>query len=76
VISSVVRGLGDVRVGCCMRSCASRSLTGVNWTLRGRKEVGDDLLYLGVQLLDNVMLGRYCSMRSWPSSSLAGVEWT
>jgi hypothetical protein len=29
---------------------------GVNCTLRDRKEVGDDLLYLGVALLDDVML--------------------
>jgi hypothetical protein len=42
-------------VGCCMRSWASRSLTGVNSTLRDRKEVGDDLLYLGVPLLDDVI---------------------
>jgi hypothetical protein len=34
VVSSVVRG--DVYVGCCIRSWASRSLTGVNRTLRVR----------------------------------------
>jgi hypothetical protein len=38
------------------------------------KDVGDDLLYLGVPLLDDVTLGRGFSMRSWPSSSLRGVE--
>jgi hypothetical protein len=39
-----------------------------------RKEVGDDLLYLGVPPLDDVMLGRDCFMCSWPSSSLTSVE--
>jgi hypothetical protein len=34
------------------------------------------MLYLGVPLLDDVMLGRDCYMRSWPSSSLTGVECT
>jgi hypothetical protein len=30
---------------------------GVNCTLRDRKEVGDNMLYLVVPLLDGVMLG-------------------
>jgi hypothetical protein len=59
-----------------MRSWASRGLTGVNRTLRGRKEVSDDLWYLGVPLFDHVTLGSSCSMRSWLSSSLTGVECT
>jgi hypothetical protein len=40
------------------------------------KEVGDDLLFLGVPLLHDVMLGRDCYMRSLPGSSLTGVERT
>jgi hypothetical protein len=39
-------------------------------------EVNDDLLFLGVPLLDDVTLGRDCSMPNCPSSSLAGVECT
>jgi hypothetical protein len=40
------------------------------------KEVGDDLLFLGVPFLDDVTLGRGRSMRSWSSSRLTGVECT
>jgi hypothetical protein len=56
------------RESCPPNQCHSAELDG--------KEVGDDLLYLGVPLLDDVTLGRGCSMRSWSSSSLTGVEFT
>jgi hypothetical protein len=41
-----------------------------------RKEVGDDLLFLGVPVLDDVTFGKSCSMQSLSSSSLTGVEFT
>jgi hypothetical protein len=56
------------RESCPPNQCHSAELDG--------KDVSDDLLYLGVPLLNDVTLGRGCSMRSWPSCSLTGVECT
>jgi hypothetical protein len=56
------------REDCPLNQCHSAEVDG--------KDVGDDLLYLRVPLLDDVTLGRGCSMRSRPSSSLTGVNST
>jgi hypothetical protein len=56
------------RESCPPNQCHSAELDG--------KEVGDDLLYFGVRMLDDVTLGRGPSMRSWPSSSLTDVKCT